>query len=163
MKSPAVHTPAGRPSERSASRRAQANSNMRHSGRGRPVRRTLDASMRDGSADPSTREARARQLRDEVKSGGNQPTHIRVIHRRPSAARGLNSSCRPPQYPAHLWILWTSPSDRHAPCGPWGPPVDNAGALPTADPHSRASRPQIPQDRHPCLFHQTMTGPIISY
>ena len=28
--------------------------------------------------------------------------------------------------------LWTSPSDRHALCAPWGQPVDNAGALPTA-------------------------------
>ena len=30
----------------------------------------------------STRDVRERQLRDEVKSGGNQPTDIRVIHRR---------------------------------------------------------------------------------
>ena len=28
--------------------------------------------------------------------------------------------------------LWTSPSDRPAPSGPWGQPLDNAGALPTA-------------------------------
>ena len=39
---------------------------------------------------PSTRDFRQRQLRDEVKSGGNQPTDIRVIHRRSSAARRLN-------------------------------------------------------------------------
>ena len=38
--------------------------------------------------------------------------------------------------------LWTSPSDRLAPCGPWGQPVDNAPALTTACPHSRASRPR---------------------
>ncbi|MCZ0951510.1 MAG: hypothetical protein OXJ56_02910, partial [Rhodospirillaceae bacterium] len=28
--------------------------------------------------------------------------------------------------------LWTSPADRPAPCGPWGQPLDNADALPTA-------------------------------
>ena len=38
--------------------------------------------------------------------------------------------------------LWTSPADRREPCGPCGQPVDNAYALPTACPHSRASRPQ---------------------
>ena len=42
--------------------------------------------------------------------------------------------------------LWTGPSDRRAPCGPWGQPVDNVGALPTACPHSRASRPRTSQD-----------------
>ena len=53
---------------------------------------------------------------------------------------------RPPMpQAAALWILWTSPSDRPAPCGTWGQPVDNASALTTACPHSRASRPQIPQ------------------
>ena len=40
---------------------------MRHSGRGRPVRRTLETAMRGGSADPPTRNPRARQLHDEVK------------------------------------------------------------------------------------------------
>ena len=43
-----------------------------------------------------SRRQRERQLRDEVKSGGNQPTDIRVIHRRnkppasrtPDAAKG---------------------------------------------------------------------------
>ena len=49
--------------------------------------------------------------------------------------------------------LWTSPADRRAPFGACGQPVDNAlgrmaidrafrCALPTACPHSRASRPQ---------------------
>ena len=42
--------------------------------------------------------------------------------------------------------LWTGPSDRRAPCGPCGRPVDNAVALPTARPHSRASRPRTSQD-----------------
>ena len=55
---------------------------MADSGRGRPVRRTLVDTMRDGPGCPSTRVTRERQLRDEVKSGGNQPTDIRVIHRR---------------------------------------------------------------------------------
>ena len=45
--------------------------------------------------------------------------------------------------------LWTSPSDRHAPYGSWGPTVDNADGLLTACPHSRASRPRIPQDLQP--------------
>ena len=39
-----------------------------------------------GSARP-THVLRPRQLRDEVMSGGSQPTNIRVIHRR--------ESCRP--------------------------------------------------------------------
>ena len=55
---------------------------MTDQGRGRPVRRTLVRAMRDGPECPSTRVIRERQLRDEVKSGGNQPTDIRVIHRR---------------------------------------------------------------------------------
>ena len=38
--------------------------------------------------------------------------------------------------------LWTSPADRREPYGPCGQPLDNADALPTACPHSRASRPQ---------------------
>ena len=93
---PAARTPAGRSSERRAPRPARITGpNMRPSGRGRPVRRTLDRATRGGSADPSTRDSRPRQLRDEVKSGGNQPTHIRVIHRRPGAARGLNLIGRP--------------------------------------------------------------------
>jgi hypothetical protein len=78
--------------------------------------------MRGGSPDPSTRDSRARQLRDEVKSGGNQPTHIRVIHRRPSVARGLNlnpiaprpvdfvdESCGPARA---LRAMWTAPGQR---------------------------------------------------
>lgn len=83
--------------------------------------------MRGGSPDPSTRDSRARQLRDEVKSGGNQPTHIRVIHRRPSAARGLNldpiaqrpvdfvaESCGPARAlrtgAGHVGSPWTTPA-----------------------------------------------------
>ena len=54
---------------------------MTDQGRGRPVRRTLVQTMRDRPVGPSTRVTRERQLRDEVKSGGNQPTDIRVIHR----------------------------------------------------------------------------------
>ena len=78
--------------------------------------------MRGGSPDPSTRDSRARQLRDEVKSGGNQPTHIRVIHRRPSAARGLNLdpiARRPVEFvdessgPARaLRAMWAAPGQR---------------------------------------------------
>ena len=48
--------------------------------------------------------------------------------------------------------LWTSPTDRREPCGPCGQPVDNADALPTACPHSRASRPQAPQDQPPVIL-----------
>ena len=51
----------------------------------------------------SRREERQRQLRDEVKSGGKQPTDIRVIHRRnkppasrtPEAAREAESLRKP--------------------------------------------------------------------
>ena len=50
--------------------------------RGWPVRRTLVIALRGGPKCPPTRDLRERQLRDEVKSGGNQPTDIRVIHRR---------------------------------------------------------------------------------
>ena len=42
--------------------------------------------------------------------------------------------------------------DRREPCGPCGQPVDNADALPTACPHSRASRPQAPQDQPPVIL-----------
>ena len=71
------------------------------------------------------------------------------------------------KHPVHLW---TSPSERHAPFGPWGPPVGNAGALSTAGPHSRASRPQPAQDRQQLLFQedkdwkvrQLLTGQSIS-
>ena len=48
--------------------------------------------------------------------------------------------------------LWTSPTDRREPCGPCGQPVDNADALPTACPHSGASRPQAPQDQPPVIL-----------
>ena len=48
--------------------------------------------------------------------------------------------------------LWTSPTDRREPCGPCGQPVDNADSLPTACPHSRASRPQAPQDQPPVIL-----------
>ena len=37
-----------------------------------------------------THATRPRQLRDEVMSGGTQPTYIRVIHRRNHAGRALN-------------------------------------------------------------------------
>ena len=94
---------------------------------------------------PSQIKPRQRQLRDEVKSGGNQPTDIRVIHRRPSAARDLILPCRRTETTCAPVDLWTSPSDRHAPCGPCGQPLDNAGALPSACPHSRASRPPTSQ------------------
>ena len=71
------------------------------------------------------------------------------------------------KHPVHLW---TSPSERRAPFGPWGPPVGNAGALSTAGPHSRASRPQPAQDRQQLLFQedkdwkvkQLLTGQSIS-
>ena len=39
--------------------------------------------------------------------------------------------------------------DRRSPYGPCGQPVDHAPAWPTACPHSRASRPQPPQDQPP--------------
>ena len=55
--------------------------------------------------------------------------------------------------------LWTGPSDRRAPCGPWGQPVDNAGALPTACPHSRASRPRTSQDPQPVISGRQRRGP----
>ena len=48
--------------------------------------------------------------------------------------------------------LCASPSDRPAPCGPWGRPVDNAVALPTARPHSRASRTQVHRTRQTCVY-----------
>ena len=109
---------------------------MRHSGGGWPVRRTLEAPMRGGPPwDRPTHATRQRQLRDEVKSGGSQPTHIRMIHRRSSAARRLNLDPMPVGAPParfgtkHPVNLWPSPSDRRAPCGAWGPPVDNAGAV----------------------------------
>ena len=166
----AARTPAGRRSERRARRAARTVSGMRHSGGGWPVRRTLEAPMRGGPPwDRPTHATRQRQLRDEVKSGGSQPTYIRVIHRRSSAARRLNLDPMPPrERPArfgtkHPVDLWPSPSDRHAPCGPCGPPVDNAGALPTAGPHSRASRPQAPRDRQQRLFHEEKTGYLVSY
>ena len=63
-------------------------------GRGRPVRRTLEDTTRGLLlAGRSTHVPRPRQLRDEVTSGGNQPTNIRVIHRRnkPPASRALHS------------------------------------------------------------------------
>ena len=52
--------------------------------------------------------------------------------------------------------LWTSPADRREPCGPCGQPLDNARALPTACPHSRASRPQ--SHRTDCKLFQRTTG-----
>ncbi len=51
--------------------------------------------------------------------------------------------------------LWTSPADRREPFGPCGQPVDNADALPTACPHSRASRPQAPQGSLPLIEKTT--------
>ena len=87
----AARTPAGRGSDRRARQAARTVSGMRHSGGGWPVRRTLEAPMRGGPPwDRPTHATRQRQLRDEVKSGGSQPTYIRMIHRRSSAARRLN-------------------------------------------------------------------------
>ena len=136
------------------------------------MRRTLEAPMRGRSpGDRSTHATIQRQLRDEVKSGGSQPTHIRVIHRRSSAARLANLD---PDVGAFRdeasRALWTSPSERRAPFGPWGPPVGNAGALPTGGPHSRASRLQPAQDRQQYYFRkrkdwkvrQLLTGQSIS-
>ena len=63
-------------------------------GRGRPVRRTLEDTTRGPlPAGGPTHVPRPRQLRDEVTSGGSQPTDIRVIHRRnkPPAFRALHS------------------------------------------------------------------------
>ena len=63
-------------------------------GRGRPVRRTLEDTTRDPLlAGRSIHVPRPRQLRDEVTSGGSQPTDISVIHRRdkPPAFRALHS------------------------------------------------------------------------
>ena len=55
-----------------------------------------------------------------------------------------------------LWSCGRVPcGDRREPCGPGGQPVDNAHALPTACPHSRASRPQPPQDQQPSRFNKT--------
>ncbi len=64
--------------------------------RGWPVRRTLVLPMRGEPERSSTRVIRQRQLRDEVKSGGNQPTDIRVIHRRskPPAVRSRHAKRR---------------------------------------------------------------------
>ena len=135
------------------------------------MRRTLEAPMRGGPPwDRPTHATRQRQLRDEVKSGGSQPTHIRMIHRRSSAARRLNLDPMPVGAPParfatkHPVDLWTSPSERRAPCGAWGTPVDNAEALPTAGPHSHASRPQAPQDRQQRIFDdEEKTGYLVSY
>ena len=55
-----------------------------------------------------------------------------------------------------LWSCGRVPyGDRREPCGPCGQPLDNAHALPTACPHSRASRPQPPQDQQPSRFNKT--------
>lgn len=64
--------------------------------RGWPVRRTLVATMRGEPECLPTRVTRQRQLRDKVKSGGNQPTDIRVIHRRskPPAVRSRHAKRR---------------------------------------------------------------------
>ena len=68
------------------------------------MRRTLEAPMRGGPPwDRPTHATRQRQLRDEVKSGGSQPTYIRVIHRRSSVARRLNlDPMPPPERPARF-------------------------------------------------------------
>ena len=134
---PAARMPAGRASERRAPASARATSNMRHSGRGRPVRRTLEAPMRGGSAYPPTRDSRPRQLRDEVKSGGNQPTHIRVIHRRSNAARDLNlrHGRSEPACGVRGRVLRTGPR----PAGHGGSPWTMPRRCPC--PHSRPPRP----------------------
>ena len=74
------------------------------------------------------------------------------MSRPPDLRRVAQQSARPA-----LWILWTSPSDRLAPCGPWGQPVDNTRVLSTACPHSRASRPQIPQRQQQTLLTKVKT------
>ena len=72
------------------------------------------------------------------RNGRGAGQSLPLDDRRTSASVATSSPC-----PVELW---TSPSDRRAPGGPWGQPVDNAKALPTACPHSRASRPRTPQD-----------------
>ena len=66
-----------------------------------------------------------------------------------SRSRPPRASHRAPAHTSRPVDLWTSPTDRREPCGPCGQPVDNAHALPTACPHSRASRPRTPQDQSP--------------
>ena len=63
------------------------------SGRGRPVRRILEDYERSAPSRP-THANRPRPLRDEVTSGGSQPTDIRGTHRR--------ESCRPRPDPSPL-------------------------------------------------------------
>ena len=50
--------------------------------RGWQVRRTLGGTLRNGRFGQLTRVTRSRQLRDGDMTGGNQPTDVRVIHRR---------------------------------------------------------------------------------
>ena len=64
-------------------------SGMTGAERGWPVRKTLVQAMRGEPERSSSRVPGQRQLRYEVKSAGNQPTDVRVIHRRnkPPAVR----------------------------------------------------------------------------
>jgi len=91
------------------------------------------------------------QLRDAVKSGGTQPTHIGLIHRR-SLPPGALSQCVCTDAAVGLWICGRVriPADRPE-LKPCGQPMDRAEtsaqhastapARPTGCPHSRASRP----------------------
>ena len=77
----------------------------------------------------------------------------------PSGASGTAPRSRSRDPRAHRPVnLWTSPTDRREPCGPCGQPVDNASALPTACPHSRASRPRTPQDQSPVIERKHHTA-----
>ena len=56
-----------------------------------------------------------------------------------------------------LWICGRVLRTGASPSGRVDKPVDDAGASPTACPHSRASRPQAPQDQQP-VIHRGQTG-----
>ena len=103
------------------------------------------------------------QLRDVVKSGGTQSTHISMIHRR-SLPPGALSQCVCSNVAIGLWICGRVriPADRPElkPCGqPMGradtavPHAGSKQARPTGCPHSRASRPHT---HRPCnkLFYR---------
>ena len=73
----------------------------------------------------------------------------------------MNALCTAPSRPVRnpttkgrvLWICGRVLQTSASPAGRVDKPVDNAGALPTAPcPHSRASRPQAPQDQPPVIL-----------
>ena len=89
---------------------------------------------------------------DRPRAAVNRGLCMARLHKRPDGNGIVPHPGRSGAQGARPVDLCASPSDRPAPRGTWGRPVDNAAALTTARPHSRASRTHLHRTRHNCVY-----------